>query len=278
MLISFVGLALLGLLLGIKKDKRFTDFFFLIYLVAVGVSFALNMSAGDNLIWALLAIVSANFLLSRFTFAKSMYVGLAIAPISALVILLIHSGLNISHLDQSYNVVNKFSVLGIMLAAFIPVITKLKMAALAKVFGLELKEMSNAVGVFIIGIAIYLSVFGAGFVGLYTVSAIISISALYQNEWLRISVSAIILAMMGNLALYVGIAEVDLMGGDVLFGAFIGAFGVFLLSSLFDDNDKNVVVSFAIVLIALGASFALGYAGFSHANMCGEDALIAVLF
>ena len=189
-----------------------------------------------------------------------------------------YSGLNVNHLELSYNVVNKFSVLGIALAALIPVISKLKMVTLAKLFGMDLKEMENAIGVFILGIAIYLSVFGAGFVGLFIISAIISISAFYQNIWLKISVSAIVLAMMGNLALHLGVTEVDLMGGDVLFGAFIGAFGVYILSRLFDDENKNIIVSLVIVFIALGASFGLGYAGFSHANMGGLDALIAVLF
>lgn len=275
--IIFLGLSIIGFFLGAKKDTRFQSFYLFLFILASCVSFSANTADGENTLWLMLALVAGNFVLSKFEFFRKNIVVLVMAPLSALVLVLMSLGEVVQHVNQSYGLMNKFTVAAIVLAALTPGIVLLKRKVLSKLFKIENEDLTISIGAFVIGISVFLSVFGAGFIGALVVASIVSIISFYNPKWIGLAVSTVMLAVVGNLALQTGTTEIDVLSGDVLFGLFAGAFGVFLLTSLFASKKNHIIVSIATKAIVIFSALGLLYAGSVHGNMGGVDAVLAIL-
>ena len=134
-IVSLIALSLTAIALQIKNDKRFVNFFGV--LVFAGIVQVLASSFDPDsafLIYSLVGLVSANFIASQVKFLQKDYVRVIVPLITVVGFLILFQGKTVNFLGADYISVNKFLVVGAILAVLGFEIGVLKLKLLKKFF------------------------------------------------------------------------------------------------------------------------------------------------
>ena len=279
-LLGLAAVALAALVLELKRNERFVDAINFLLFGAVSSVFLVVMREEDKIFfWAILAVVAFNFALSHVQLFRKEYVRVIIAVLSVLVFAFLLKDKAFSFLEQQGILVNKFLVTASVLAVVGYEIGQLKIKLVTRYLGhLDEADTMRALLLFFTGIAVFLSGFQSGTMGLLVVSGMYLTGSFYrEGDSKGISVSLLALSVLSFLAHRAGKEGADLLDGDVLEGLFFGGFGMYFIQKLFTAERRNVFFITLGYAITLLLACGILYLSLTYERMGGMDAFIGVL-
>ena len=110
-IITLIVLGILAIALQAKKNERFVPFINLLVFAAVAVVLSSDFNdSSSSVVYALIGLVSINFLASQIKMLQKEYVRVLVPLISVISFLLMIKGTTINFLGEDYLSVNKFLV------------------------------------------------------------------------------------------------------------------------------------------------------------------------
>ncbi|MDX2360051.1 MAG: YceI family protein [Crocinitomicaceae bacterium] len=280
LILSFICIGLTAIVLQAKSERDFGDFLNLLVLVALSSALITEVDVDNKgTVFALMGIGAINFVASQIIFLRKPAVRILVPLISIIAYFLMFKDVSVVFTGKAYPLVNKFLVIGAIISVAGYEFGKLKLKVISKLFGeVEEEELIKSVLIFFVGVAVFLSVFQSGMLGLLVVAtAYLSTSFYRSEEGKTISSTLLSLSVIPYLLIQSDYNSVNLMGGDVLAGLFFGAFGVYFLQKLWMSKKRNMALILLGYVIVLGISYGLLYGHMIHANMGGMDAFIGII-
>jgi len=280
-LICFASIGLAAFFLQLKENFRFVDFIH--FLVFGGVATLFLTEAGQydvGVVLSLLGVVAANYVVAQVKFMRKDYLRAVVPLISLIIYAFLLRGRITNFMEEESLVINKFLVVGGIIAAISHELIKMKIVILNKLFGdVEEKDMMKALQLLFVGIALFMGMFQSGAIGLLIITAIHLSSSFYRNEEEKggASVSLMTLAAIPFLLFCSEEMSVELLSGDVLEGIFFGAFSLYFIKKLWYAKQRKTAMIVLGYLLVLALSFGLLFLYTMYANMGGMDAFIGLL-
>lgn len=278
-IVSLIALSLTAIALQIKNDKRFVNFFGV--LVFAGIVQVLASSFDPDsafLIYSLVGLVSANFIASQVKFLQKDYVRVIVPLITVVGFLILFQGKTVNFLGADYISVNKFLVVGAILAVLGFEIGVLKLKLLKKFFDeSDHEDLLTGLLLFFTGISLFLGSLASSSFGIIVVAASF-LSASFYNKGLtlRILVSMLIIATLPYLLSLIEGESAVMIDGDVIGGLFIGAFGMYFTQKLWLSKKRSALAIGLSYTLVMGVSFGFLWAGTVFYKMGGIDAMLGV--
>lgn len=273
---SFALFAILNVVLGMKRINGLSTLLQLMFFVLTVVTLTTGMNE-TSIVWYMVILVAANIALSRFKILRGPTISLIPLIVSVAGFLLLNSGTVVEHFSDKYGLINKFTIAGSSIAAIVPLFVSIKKRAIAQVFNVRSEELERAVSVCLIALSIFLSHFGAGYLGVLLSSGIlISAFAYVDLEFDNHAASPLILIMTGHFISAYSL-ELDLLQADIIFGLILGAFFVLMLSGVLERSNDKLLLPLVSLVIIVGMSIGVVFLGNEHPLMGGVDALVALL-
>ena len=283
MSVVIIGIASVGLatfFLQLKQNFRFIDFAHFLVFGAIATLFLTEDGTnGLGIILSLLGLTALNYVTAQFKFLRKEYVRALVPLLSFIVFVFLAKGKASTFMEEEAMVVNKFLIAGGVLVALGYEIGKAKLIVLKKLLGeLDEEGVLKSLQLLFTGIALFLGMFQSGSIGVLVISAVYLSASFYRDQGTKeISVSLMALATLPYLLFHSENMGVDLMNGDVLEGAFFGAFGGYFLKKLWYAERRSAVAIVLGYVIVIGLSFGLLLLHTVYANMGGMDAFIGLL-
>jgi polyisoprenoid-binding protein YceI len=244
------------------------------FLMLVSLLIAEHISE-PSLIWMMVALAALNVFLAQLSFFKDPIRSLIPILVSIGGFIFLQSELTYSHFNDEYALINKFTLAGVFIASFLPLIVVLKDKVLKNIVKLEIEGATKATTIVLMTIVLFLAHFGAGFIGVLLISSIlIAVFAYSDEEFEGPQITPLILVYAGHYALASNI-EMDVLQVDILFGLLLGAFFVYLFSLV--HSKTGILLLVISLLLGFGALLGVVYAGSMHPSMGGLDAALALL-
>lgn len=280
LLITFVFLGIAALFVQWKQTIGTLAFLNLLSFAAIGLWFnSYNGESVQAFTYGLVGIAGINFVLARIRIFRKPLFRLALPVLTFLVYFWFFGSENVAFLGEEYALTNKFLIAGTAIALLGYEFAQWKWILLKKLFsGVEEEVITRSVRLLFLSLSLFLAVFGAGAFGVLVVTAGFLVCSFYQDEkksdlipaLLIVSVLPLLMTLNGN-------GDALLLGGDVLFGLFLGVFGAFFLTRIWEQKKNNWLLTVIAYLIVLGFSFGLLFVGSVYSKMGGMDAYVAVL-
>lgn len=281
MKIEVIGLLILGLaslIVAIKEVIRFTPLILLLLFTVVGMAILPILDKNGGVIIGMsIGAVALNYLASYVKLFQKQWM-VSVVPLISAIILLSLFGDDIVEVEGNATAaVNKFVVIGSVLASFPVLLGTVKRIALTKI-GLEVEDIDLMLAIVVGGSAIFFGTFGAPVVGTFLVSAIYLSATFYSTHNQRdlmpliLTVNLIPFLFSNSLA-----SGADLYQADTLLGLMLGVFGGLLIArSVSAAKSKTFLAGFSWVLtIAIGLILLLQEQ--IYISMGGMDAFVAYL-
>lgn len=266
-------LALVLFVLFLLENEKFRGLSILLSATAVGFWLTSKTDEnGDVIIYSGLAFMLVSGLLSMTQFAAKKWLEMLLAPLAAVVIVFLAKG-NVVQLDGSATqAVNKFVVIGSVIAALAFQASKIK-AYFIGLLKIDAPDLQSTVEIIFTALALYLGYFGASSLGLFMVGSILLVGAMQKEGALMIG------ALLSTFLLYFIFGEVaNVVVADSILGLLLG-FGLGKLSvQIGEMGGRRGLWGILSVLMSLVFSFALMKAGEMHPSMGGLDAVLAFMF
>lgn len=278
-ILPILVLGISGIALQIKQDRRFVQFFNLLVFASVIQLLNLDFDSNSTSInYALIGVVALNFLAAQIKFLQANYIRVLVPLISVGAFLMMYQEQTINFLGEDYLSVNKFLVVGSMVAVLGYEFGLLKIKLLKKLLnGVEDEDVMTALLLFFTGISVFLGSLAASSFGMMVVTASFLSSSFYRkDESNKLVISLLIISVLPHLLSLVDGEKALLVDGDVLEGLFIGAFGMYFLQKLWLSKNRNLLAISVSYLLVLVFAFALLWSGTVFYKMGGMDALLGV--
>ena len=279
-LLSLFILGLAGIILQFKKEHRFVNIFYVL-VFTVATIWASTFYSQDSIsaLYGLIAVVGINFAVSKIAFLKKSYLRTIVPLVSLIGYLLYFNGGVIEVQGDSYAFVNKFLVLGAVLAILAFEIARIKSKVLGKLFGgLEESEMIKSIFIMFIGLTAFLGFFAASGFGVLLIGAYLLSASFYrEDEFGSVSISFIGLMSLPLFAGIGNVQDVSLLGGDVLEGLFFGAFSAYFISKIFVGGKYSAIGVTLSYLIAFVLIVGVLLLEIMYSSMGGMDAFIGAI-
>lgn len=279
-LLSLFILGLAGIILQFKKEHRFVNIFYvLVFTIATIWASDFYSQGSMSALYGLIAVVGINFAVSNITFLKKSYLRTIVPLISLIAYLLYFNGSVIEVQGNSYAFVNKFLVLGAVLAILAFEIARIKSKVLGKLFGgIEDVEMIKSIFIMFIGLTAFLGFFAASGFGVLLIGAFFLSTSFYrEDEFGSLSISFIGLMSLPLFAGISNIQDVSLLGGDVIEGLFFGAFSAYFISKIFSSGKSSVIGVVLAYVIAFVLIVGILLLEMMYSSMGGMDAFIGAI-
>lgn len=274
--LAFIGIA--AFVLQWKKNFRFIGFLNLLLVISaiLFIKPFVGVSSHEQL-YGLLAILGLNFVFAQLRIFQKTGIRILLPIISFGAYFFIFKTESITILGEEYTTVNKFAVSGVMLSLLAFEVGAIKQFVLTKIFkGLATAEIIKSVVILLMAFSIFLGGFASASFGLLLVASAFIASSFYRNdESQSYAVSFLALAVLGGLLSLTGETEVNLIGGDVLEGLFIGAFGAYFIGQLWQTTNRFVL--FVGYILFIGFSAGLLFLQTIYGQMGGMDAFIGIV-
>lgn len=273
-IIAFAIIFLATVTVQLANYKKATTLLTFLSFIAIGTCLIGNFGGDNYLLLAIISLVSINFVLASMTqnskiWLKYMFVAMSIA----IFFILGHKGV-LELNGENFVLLNKFSIAGIIVAGFSPLFVMLKGKALARLFGVNSEKTQDSITHFFIGVGLYFTIFGAGYVGIYLTLSFYLLSSFYHQN-LRTTYpmlyGLLLIAYFHNI-------DVNLIQGDSIFGFFIGLFGLLFISNIELENKRHKILFIITLLFFSLSTIGILLAGNMHPAMGGLDALLFVIF
>ncbi len=278
-IVTLIVLGVVAIALQIKKDERFISFFNLLVFAAVAQLLTSDFDeSSSSVIYAIIGLVTINFLASKIKLLQRDYVRALVPLISVGAFLMMFKGTTINFLGEDYLSVNKFLVAGSVIAVLGYELGALKIKVLKKLLdGVEEKDIMTGLLLFFTGVSIFLGSLASSSFGLLVVTAAFLSSSFYRKDQsMRIHISLLIMTLLPHLLSLVEGETAVIVDGDVLEGLFMGAFGMYFIQKLWSSKNRNTIAIAGSYLLVLGVSFGLLWVGTIFYKMGGMDALLGV--
>ena len=280
-LIEVISLACIGagaFALQWKKNFRFVGFLNL--LLVVSTVLFLKQFVIDILqeqLYLLLAILGLNFIAAQFKVLQKVGLRVVLPLISFAIYFFIFKNESITILGEEYTTVNKFLVSGVILSLLAFEFGAIKEFTLTKLFkGLESAEIVKSVMILLIAFSIFLGGFASASFGMLMIASAFITASFYRNdESQSYGISLLTLPILAGLLSLTGETEVNLIGGDVLEGLFIGVFGAYFIGHLWQTSNRLILFLgyFLFIVFSIGILLLQTV----HSLMGGMDAFVGVL-
>lgn len=261
-----------------KKMNQLASIFQVLF-AAIGIlwmSLHFNDEA-KNAFYGLIGIAVVGFLIAQFTRSNKWLAGIVPLVLSLAYFFLF--GDQTMKLDGSAFVPeSKFLILGIIIAAFGTLIAELKLKFLSKwIDSADHQGWIKALYLFFVGVSAFLGMFAAPGFGLILIGTTFLIGAFFRkDESGNVGVALIALSVVPLLNSELQ-TDVFLLSADVLEGLFLGAFGMFLISKVWNAKQVRLLPVIIAYVFGFGITAAVGYAGSELEFMGGMDAFIAAI-
>ena len=277
--LAFLSIGISTFVLQWKSRNSIIPFIYLILFTAIGLFLLGNVSGGGDSLMVLVGLVAFNFLLSKIGALRKPYIRLLGPLVSIGTYLFIYKDASVELLGDGYPLVNKFLVMGAVLATVSHTFGALKIAAIRKIFGIEdTAGIQRSITILLLGIGMFLGDFAASSIGLFTIAGAYLMASFYEEgEAINWTLPVLAGSTMISMLTLTGESAADLFGGDVLMGIMLGVFGMYLLHELWYAKKRSLpllLISYLIIIgVALGALFAFSI----YPRMGGMDAFIGVM-
>ena len=190
-LIGFATIGLAAFFLQLRANFRFVDFIHFLVFGGVATLFLTEAGSYDvGVVLSLLGVVAANYVVAQIKYMRKDYLRAVVPLVSLIVYALLLKGRVVVFMDEESLAINKFLVVGGVLAAISHELIKMKVLVLKKLFGeVEEKDMTKALHLLFVGIAIFMGMFQSGAIGLLIVTAIYLSSSFYREDEEKDSIS-----------------------------------------------------------------------------------------
>ena len=277
---SLIVLGITSIVLQWKKQTRFVD---LVHVLLFSVTTLLLSTSSDEgnttSLFLLLSLVAINFIAAQWSVLQKKFVRIVVPLISLGAYFFFLSGQTVVFMEEEYTLVNKFLVMGTVLALIASEIGVMKMAVLRKLFdGLSEEGIQKSILLLLLALAVFFGSFAAGTMGVYVIAAAFLMTSFYRKEDDNgLLTSLFPLVLFPLLLSLTSLTDINLANAAVLEGLLIGAFGVFFLVQLWMNSKANALILGAGYFIFFGISFGILFLGTIHNQMGGMDAFIGVL-
>lgn len=280
MIISVVVLAFASIALQVKKDERFIQFFNLLMFATVAQLLTIGFSPMSvTVVYSLIGLVSLNFVASQIKFLQNNYLRILVPIISFGGFLLLSHGTTINFLGEDYISVNKFLVVGTIMAVLSYEFGLIKIKALKNLFtGFEWEEIMSPLLLLFTGISIFFGSLASSTFGVLVVTSAFLASSFFRKDGTHhLLVSLLIISVLPFLLSLVDGESAVLVDGDVITGLFVGAFAMNFVQKLWSAKKQNIIAIGISYLAILFIIFALLWAGTIFYKMGGMDSLLGAL-
>ncbi len=228
-------------------------------------------SNGDLIIYSGLALMLLSGLISLAQFNAKKWVAILLAPIAAVVVLLLANGSVVQLDGNATQAMNKFVVLGAIIAAVAFQASAIK-AYFIKLLKMDAPDLQSVVELIFAGLALYLGYFGASTLGLFMVSAILLVGAMQKEKALMLG------SVLAVFVLYAIFDEsANVAQADTILGMMLG-FGLGKLSMQIGEmGGRRGLWGILNIVMALIFAFIMVKAGEMHPSMGGLDAVLAFI-
>lgn len=277
-----VGLVILGLaafFVGLRKLERFQNLLLFLFTVLIGQSLLPNLNPdGVKVIEYGNIILAINFIASSLGFFNNFWKK-AIFPIAGLILIIALFIGTTAKVDGGQTMVlNKFVIIGLVLATLSTLLGSIKKLALNK-FEIPVNHIDFIMSIFIGGVSLFLGAFGTPILGPYLVAVMFLSSNFYSQDrskyvgFLMLTYIAVIHLLPAGLS-----SEINLLQADVFLGITFGAFAAMLIYySNKAENKRGFLVLFSWVL-AIILPVVLLLNEIVYENLGGVDAFGSYLF
>jgi polyisoprenoid-binding protein YceI len=280
MILSVIVLGIASIALQVKNDERFIQFFNLLVFATVAQVLTSAFSPESaTVVYSLIAVVSLNFVASQLKFLHRSFLRVLVPIISFGAFLMTFQGTIISFLGEEYISVNKFLVVGTIMAGLGYEFGLMKIKVLKKLFtGFEDEELMTSLLLLFVGISIFFGSLASSTFGILVVTAAFLSSSFFRKDGShRLLVSLLIIGVLPFLLNLVDGESAVLVDGDVLAGLFIGAFSMNFVQKLWFAKKQNAMVIGLSYFVVLLLVFGLLWTGTIFYKMGGMDALLGAL-
>lgn len=280
MLLPVIGLGVLSLaafVLQLGNNRRFLNALLFLMFAAVGSLFLVPMKEDyHTFYWGLLGVVALNFAASHVNMLRKDYVRALLPLISVGALIFLFKDKNYEFLTQQGAFINKFSIVGLFVAALGYELGVIKLKVISKLFGsISEEEAMRSLLLIFAGVGIFLCNLQSGALGILAFSAItLSASFFREKDGREIAVSLLALSALPLLMHRSGEFSASLLDGDVLEGIFLGAFAMYFIQKVFQNDKRNLF--FIVLIYAISLILAVGvlYLGSQFSKMGGMDAFL----
>lgn len=280
LLITFGFLGVTAWVVQWKQTTRTLAFLNLLSFAAIGLWFnGYNGESVQAITFGLVGIAGINFVLARITVFRKPLFRLVLPLLTFIIYFWFFGSENVAFLGEEYALTNKFLIAGTAIALLGYEFANWKWWILKKVFpDAEEEVITRSVRILFLSLSLFLSVFGAGAFGVLIIAAATMACSFYHDEQKGNLVPALLIVSVLPLLMTLnGDGDALLLGGDVLFGLFLGVFSGFFLTRIWEQKKNNLLLTMIAYLLVLGFSFGLLFVGSIYSKMGGMDAYVAVL-
>lgn len=275
---SWVLLGVASSITQFKEENRLSNFLHLLFFVASGLVVMEQSDDSYVLVLTLFTILSLNIILSKiapFLLTKRL-IRLIPAIISSLLIILLFRNSVITINGDATAIINKFVILGMVVAVFSYDLGSIKLKVFNNAFGgLSDDSIMRSLMLFMVAVSFYLGMIGASFIGVFIIAAVyLTASFCREEDTNYFAVSMLNMVLVGLLLSGI---ELFALSPDVGFGIFFGAFSIYFLSQLDKVERKTAGAISLAYFVTLLIVVAIWFAGNLFEPMGGIDAVAAIL-